>query len=165
MMSAGKGPHWSPDALRADALQAGNLRVGAQSWVPESAPRGPLFPGLTAAQAQDGHTFVTLCPTMHVVPHPDHVRAVWLTLLGPEPRRVSAVWLSGPQTLARPGFDAAAIAAFAQLVLDQHGDATEMNPRGLRSAVFTGGRLMPQEFDIECFHPWVLVETAEGDAT
>lgn len=48
--------------------------------------------------------------------------------------------------------------AFAKMVLQQTGDAVEMNQRGIRSVSYRKGRLRPQEFDIHRFHTWVLAE-------
>ena len=55
-----------------------------------------------------------------------------------------------------PANAAAEVAAFARIVLEQDGDAVEMNQRGIRLPSYTRGRLMPQEFDIHRFHTWVL---------
>ncbi|MGV8986863.1 MAG: aromatic ring-hydroxylating oxygenase subunit alpha [Cypionkella sp.] len=131
------------------------LKAGAQSWTPSGAPCGPVFPDLTERQRLAGANFVTLWPTGYIVAHVDHVRAVRLEPVSASQTRLVAEWHFGPETLAQPGFDAAKIAAFAQLVLDQDGDATEMNQRGMTSPAFTAGRLMPQEYDIHRFHQWV----------
>lgn len=67
-----------------------------------------------------------------------------------------------PETLSQPGFDAAHVAAhvaaYAKIVLQQDGDAVEMNQRGIRSPAYQTGALMPQEFDIQRFHTWVLAQ-------
>jgi len=141
----------------------GNLKPGAQSWTMTGAPCGPVFAGLTAEQRQDGYTFVTLYPTAYIVAHVDYVRAVRLEPLGPERTRLVAEWYFSPETLAQPGFDAAEVAAFAKIVLQQDGDAVEMNQRGIRSPSYRRGRLMPQEFDIHRFHNWVLAEMEAQD--
>ncbi|MBI1172592.1 Rieske 2Fe-2S domain-containing protein [bacterium] len=131
------------------------LKAGTQSWTPSGAPCGPLFPDLTEAQRLSGATFVTLWPTGYIVAHVDHVRAVRLEPLGPTQTRLTAEWYFAPETLDQPGFDAAHVASFAQTVLDQDAEATEMNQRGLASPAFTQARLMPQEYEIHRFHQWV----------
>lgn len=153
IMSASEAPGWTPDQPRQH-----NLKPGAESWTMTGAPCGPTFPGLTPEQRQDGYTFVTLYPTAYIVAHVDYVRAVRLTPLGPEHTRLTAEWYFPPETLAQPGFDAAKVAAFAKIVLEQDGDAVEMNQRGIRSPAYAHGSLMPQEFDIARFHRWVLTE-------
>jgi len=58
--------------------------------------------------------------------------------------------------MGRPGFDPAAVAAFAKMVMVQDGEASEMNQRGIRSPAFRAARLMPEEYEIHRFHQWVL---------
>ena len=153
IMSAAEAPDWTPEQPR-----TGNLRPGAESWTMTGKPCGPVFEGLTAEERQDGYRFVTLYPTAYIVAHVDYVRCVRLQPLGPERTRLVAEWYFSPETLAQPGFDAGEVAAFAKIVLEQDGDAAEMNQRGIRSPSYTRGRLMPQEFDIHRFHQWVLSE-------
>jgi glycine betaine catabolism A len=135
-----------------------NLRPGAQSWTTDGALCGPAFPGLTHAERQAGYSFVTLWPSAYVVAHQDYVRAVRLVPTGPEKTKLVAEWYFPPETLAQPGFDAAAVAAFAKIVMAQDGQASEMNQRGIRSPVFTASRLMPEEYEIHRFHQWLLAQ-------
>ena len=151
IMTASEATDWTPDQPRQP-----NLKPGAESWTLTGAPCGPLFPDLTPEQRQDGFTFVTLYPTAYIVAHVDYVRAVHLQPLGPEQTLLTAEWYFPLESLAQPGFHAAEVAAFAKIVLDQDGDAAEMNQRGIRSPAYVRGRLMPQEFDISRFHHWVL---------
>lgn len=145
---------WTPEA----PATPGNLRPGAESWTPTGAPCGPVFPDLTAAERAAGYTFVTLWPTAYVVAHVDYVRAVRIEPLAPEKTRLTAEWYFPAETLAQPGFDVAEVAAFPKLVMQQDGEAAEMNQRGLRSPAFPGARLMPEEYEIHRFHQWLLAE-------
>ena len=151
VMSAAEAPGWTPDTR-------GNLKPGAESWTMTGAPCGPAFADLTETQRQNGYTFVTTYPSTYTVAHVDYVRSVRLQPIGPEATRLTAEWYFAPQTLSQPGFDAAAVASFAMIVLEQDALAAEMNQRGLRSPFHDRGRLMPQEFDIHTFHRWVLTE-------
>jgi Rieske 2Fe-2S family protein len=160
IMSASEAAGWTPEAARGP-----NLKPGAESWTMTGAPCGPTFPDLTPEQRQDGYTFVTLYPTAFIVAHVDYVRAVRLEPLGPEQTRLTAEWYFPPETLAQPGFDAAEVAAFAKIVLEQDSLAVEMNQRGIRSPAYDRGRLMPEEFDIRRFHSWVLTEMGAGSWT
>ncbi len=153
IMAASEAPGWTPDDPAGP-----NLRPGAQSWTPDGALCGPAFAGLTKEERQAGYSFVTLWPSAYVVAHPDHVRAVRLVPLGPEQTRLVAEWYFAPETLAQPGFDASAVAAFAKIVMAQDGAASEMNQRGIRSPAFTAARLMPEEYEIHRFHQWLLAE-------
>jgi Rieske 2Fe-2S family protein len=151
IMSEAEAADWAPGTAAGPVL-----RPGAVTWTPDGQPCGPVFPDLTADERAAGFTFVTLYPTMYVVAHVDHVRAVRLEPTGPGTTRLTAEWYFPPGTLARPGFDAAAVAAFAALVIDQDGAVAEMNQRGLQSPAFARATLMPEEFDIRRFHRWVL---------
>lgn len=144
---------WTPDSP-----DGPNLRPGAQSWTPDGAPCGPVFPGLTEAERRAGYSFVTLWPSAYVVAHVDYVRSVRLLPLAPGRTRLVAEWHFAPETLAQPGFDAAAVAAFARTVMEQDGAASEMNQRGMASPAFTAARLMPEEYEIHRFHHWVRDE-------
>ena len=144
---------WTPDTPAAP-----NLRPGAESWTPSGAPCGPVFPNLTTAERQAGYNFVTIWPTVYIVAHVDYVRSVRIEPVAPEKTRLTAEWYFPAETLAQPGFDAAEIAAFPKLVMQQDGAAAEMNQRGIRSPAYTGGRLMPEEYEIHCFHQWLLTQ-------
>lgn len=144
---------WTPDDP-----QAPNLRAGARSWTIDGEPCGPLFPGLSEAERLAGYSFVTLWPSAYVVAHVDYVRSVRIEPIAPERTRLVAEWHFAPETLAQPGFDAAAVAAFAKIVIEQDGQASEMNQRGMRSPAFRAARLMPEEYEIHRFHQWVLNE-------
>ena len=120
------------------------------------APCGPVFPGLSEAERIAGYSFVTLWPSAYVVAHVDYVRSVRLVPEGPEQTRLIAEWHFPAQTLAQAGFDAAEVAGFAKIVMEQDGAASEMNQRGMRSPAFRAARLMPEEYEIHRFHLWVL---------
>jgi Rieske 2Fe-2S family protein len=150
IMGANEAADWTPDTPAAP-----NLKPGTQSWTLDGALCGPEFPGLTQAERAAGYQFVTLWPSMYVVAHVDHVRAVRLEPIGPEQTRLVAEWYFSAATLAQPGLDAAQVAAFATIVLDQDGAAAEMNQRGIRSPTFARATLMPEEYEIARFHAWI----------
>jgi Rieske 2Fe-2S family protein len=157
LMAANERADWAPGSTDGSALEA-----GAVSWTADGLACGPTFAGLTEAERERGATFVTLYPSAYIVAHVDHARVVTLTATGPETTRLTAEWLFPPETLAQPGFDAAAISRFALTVIDEDGAASEMNQRGIRSPSFERATLMPQEFDIHRFHTWVLAALEEG---
>lgn len=154
IMGPTEAPDWTPDT----ALPAGNLKPGAQTWTPDGAVCGPVFPGLTEAERVAGYSFVTFWPSAYVVAHVDYVRSVRLVPVGPERTRLVAEWHFPAETLAQPGFDAGRVAAFARLVMEQDGAASEMNYRGIRSPAFKAARLMPEEFELLRFKNWVLTQ-------
>lgn len=151
IMAPDEASDWTPETPRPDA----NLKPGAASWTATGAPCGPEFPDLTPEERANGYNFVTLWPTMFVVAHVDYVRSVTLTPIGPETTRLTVEWYFAPETLAQPGFDPEAVAAFAKIVLAQDAEVAEMNQRGLRSDRFVKGRLMPQEYYLAKFQGWV----------
>jgi Rieske 2Fe-2S family protein len=154
IMSRAEAVDWTPGT----PVTGPNLKPGAESWTMTGAPCGPVFPGLTPAERQAGFTFVTFWPSAYVVAHVDYVRAVRLEPTSPTTTRLTAEWYFPAETLAQPGFDAAKVAAFARLVMEQDGAASEMNQRGIASPAFTRGTLMPEEYEIHRFHQWVLTE-------
>ncbi|MFN3824553.1 MAG: aromatic ring-hydroxylating oxygenase subunit alpha [Pseudorhodobacter sp.] len=153
LMAPNEAVDWTPGTAAAPPL-----KPGAQSWTMTGAPCGPVFPGLSGAERQAGFTFVTLWPSLYVVAHADHVRAVRLEPLGPNRTRLTAEWFFAPETLAQPGFDAAGVAAFAMIVLRQDAAAAEMNQRGLGSPAARPARLMPEEYELLRFQRWVIRE-------
>lgn len=153
IMAPNEDPTWTPGAKIKPALKA-----GAVSWTATGTACGPEFPTLTAEQRRNGFNFVTVYPTMFLVAHVDHVRAVSLQPTGPDTTRLTAEWYFAQETLDQPGFDAAEVAAFAKLVMAQDGAAAELNQRGMRSPAYTHGRLMPEEYAIHDFHQWVLTQ-------
>ncbi len=142
---------WTPGGA-----QGSNLRSGAETWTLSGKPCGPVFPGLSEAERIAGYSFVTLWPSTYVVAHVDYVRSVRIAPMAPERTRLTAEWHFPAETLAQPGFDAATVAGFAKIVMEQDGAAAEMNQAGMRSPAFRAARLMPEEYEIHRFHKWVL---------
>lgn len=154
IMAESEALGWVPDTAPAQS----NLREGAKTWSMDGQLVGPAFDGLSEDEARVGYSFATLWPSAYVVAHLDHVRAVRLVLLGPGKTRLIAEWYFTPETLAQPGFDAGAVAAFAKIVMTQDGAASEMNQRGMASPAFKAARLMPEEYEIHRFHNWLRAE-------
>jgi len=159
VMGVSEALGWTPD----QPLPASTLKPGAQTWTASGAPCGPEFPGLTPAERAAGHSFVTMWPSAYMVAHVDYVRSVRIEPLGPERTRLTAQWHFSPDTLAQPGFDVGAVAAFAITVMRQDGAAAEMNQRGMHSPAFIAARLMPEEYEIHRFQRWILAQM-EGTA-
>lgn len=145
---------WVPDGAPAQS----NLREGAVTWTMDGQPCGPIFKGLSEDELRVGFSFATLWPSAYIVAHLDYVRATRVVPLGPERTLLVAEWYFTPETLAQPGFDAAKVAAFAKIVIEQDGAAAATNHRGMRSPAFKAARLMPEEYEIYRFHSWVRAE-------
>lgn len=151
VMAQNEARGWTPDEPVKPAL-----KDGAASWTFSGKACGPEFPNLTPQQRQNGFNFVTIYPTMFIVAHVDYVRAVYFEPTGPETVRLTAEWYFPQATLAQPGFDAAEVAAFAKVVMQQDAEVAELNQRGIRSPAYMQGTLMPEEYAIHDFHKWVL---------
>ena len=123
---------------------------------------GPIFDGLNEDEQRVGYSFATLWPSVYVVAHLDYVRAVRIVPLGPDRTRLIAEWYFAPQTLAQSGFDAASVAAFAKIVMEQDGAASALNQRGMRSPAFKAARLMPEEYEIYRFQQWIRAEMEDA---
>lgn len=149
---------WTPET----PMPAHGLKPGAKSWTSNGQLCGPEFPGLTDAERDAGYQFVTLLPTMFIVAHVDYVRAVSLRPLGPEKTELKAEWLLPRETLEAPGFDLGNVVDFAMIVLQQDGNACEMNQRGLHSSRFTRGVLAPQEYAVFQVQEWVRHQLEEA---
>lgn len=150
-MAANEAPDWTPET----PVPAHQLKEGAKTWSMSGALCGPPFPGLTPEELAAGSTFVTLLPTMFVVAHADYARAVSLRPLGPERTELRAEFLFRPETLKASGFDLDDVVRFATMVMQQDGEACEINQRGLHSSRYRNGTLMPQEFEVHRFHEWI----------
>jgi Rieske 2Fe-2S family protein len=151
IMSPTEAIDWTPDTIPPERT----LKQGARSWTMNGEACGPEFPDLSDDQRKAGYLFATLLPTMFIVAHVDYVRIVSLTPLGPERTELKAEWLFPAATLNADGFNLANVTQFASIVMLQDGAACEMNQRGLKSAKFENGTLMPQEFEVFKFHEWI----------
>ena len=60
--------------------------------------------------------------------------------------------------VADTAFEAAKVAEFATLVIEQDAEVCELNQRGLRSHRHDKGVLMPEEYILKRFHDWVRAE-------
>lgn len=160
IMARRDDPDWRRTAERRDPRLAGGLREGAETWSMDGRAQGTL-PGLGEEELAAGQRYATLLPSAFVVGHRDYVRIVRVMPLGPETTEIRAEWLFHPEMLADPDFDMVNITDFATLVLDQDGEACEMNQRGLAAAPHLTGLLMQEEYEIFLFHEWVRARLGE----
>lgn len=144
-------PGWRSHGPDAPPRQTGRLRDGAESWTESGAAAGPRLPGLSDEDAARGQTYAVLLPSLFVVGHVDHARAVRILPEGPGRMRLEATWLA-PEGSA---IDGPALAAFARRVMAEDAAACEGNQRGLEAAPFAAGVLMQEEYEIAAFHDWL----------
>jgi Rieske 2Fe-2S family protein len=92
---------------------------------------------------------------MFVVAHPDYARSVRIVPTGPESIELVVDWLL-PAAHGEPSAEQLAhITGLARQVIQQDGDACELNQVGLHSRRFEHGVLVPQEHVLWEFHEWL----------
>jgi Rieske 2Fe-2S family protein len=153
-------PQWSVHAADADPKYKGGLRSGAATWSVDGRATGIPFAGLSDADRQAGHIYLTGLPSVFLVGHIDYVRVVRLLPLGPERTELRVEYLFSPQTLADPGFDLRNVVDFTNLVMTQDAQVCELNQQGLRALPHARGVVMPEEYVIRQFHEWLHGELA-----
>lgn len=160
IMARRDDPDWQAHAGENAPHVSGGLRAGAETWSMDGAAQGRL-PGLTDADVAAGQRYVTVPPSVFIAHHADYVRAVKITPTGPETMELSAEWLFHPDTLDRPDFDMERITRFGTLVMEQDGEACEINQAGLRAGAFRQGVLMQEEYEVFLFQDWVRGQLGE----
>lgn len=146
---------WEAHADSEDPLWRGGVRDGAGTWSTDGIPQGPGFPNLTPAERRHGVKFQVGLPNVYLVGHPDYVRAVSMSPVGPEETRLTVEWFFAPDSLADPAFDRQKIIDFGLTVIREDGDVSELNQQGLKALPHRAGVLMPQEYALKAFHDWV----------
>jgi Rieske 2Fe-2S family protein len=160
LMEVQDDPHWQTRLAEDPTFKAG-LSEGMQTWSVDGKLVAPAFAGLSQAELDVGHTYVTVLPTVFIVGHADYVRIVSLQPLGPDSTELHVQWLFAAETLADPEFDAAAVAAFAEMVIMQDARVSEINQRGLQALPHSEGVLMPEEYEVYEFQQWVRRQLGE----
>ena len=148
-------PRWRDHAHDDDPQYAGGLRRGALSWTLDGRPVGAMFPKLTAAERNAGHTYLTCVPSMFLAAHVDYVRVVRLLPVSPERTEMSIEFLFLPETLADPARDLRPAIEFTDTVMSEDAAICEVNQRGLHALAHTAGVLMPEEYAVRQFQDWV----------
>ena len=155
-------PDWRARGESADPRHTGGLREGAESWTVGGGAVAPMLPGLTDADRARGMTYAVALPSLFVVGHVDHARAMRMTPLGPERMRIEATWLVAPEAAASPDLDIERLTGLAKQVIAEDAAACEMNQRGLAAAPFEAGTLMQEEYELHAFHSWVRSRLGEA---
>jgi Rieske 2Fe-2S family protein len=146
-------PGWQP---RFDGDKGrGRVSTKARTWTLDGQSTLPQLEGLTDEERDAGVAFTSITGSMYVVGHPDYVRSVRIVPTGPEQIELVVDWLLpnsasdiSPETIER-------ITALPRLVIEQDGEACELNQAGLRSNRFEQGILVPQEYELWGFHEWL----------
>ena len=153
-------PQWRAHAADTDPKFKGGLRGGAATWSMDGRITGIPFPGLSDADREAGHIYMTSLPSVFLVGHVDYVRVVRLLPLGPERTELRVEYLFSTQTLANPTFEMRNVVDFTNTVMTEDAQVCELNQRGLRAGPHVRGVVMPEEYVIRQFHEWLRAELA-----
>ncbi len=148
-------PGWQDHEADSDPKYRGGLRSNAETWSLDGLAQGHIISTLTEADRQRGQIYTVSLPTMFIGAYSDHVRIVRLMPTGPETTELVSEWLFTPETLNADDYDINNVVEFAKIVMDQDLKACELNQRGLHSARFEQGVLMPEEYYLKGFQDWV----------
>ena len=148
-------PDWENHKDSNDPLYRGGLRAGAETWSKNGQAQGHVISSLSHEELDRGQLYATAWPSMFIGGYADHARIVRVMPKGATQTEITAEWLFEEETLNDPAYDMANVVDFATLVMEQDGDACEMNQLGLNAAPFKEGVLMPEEYLLKRFHDWV----------
>lgn len=164
IMSRMDMPGWEDHDGSDDPLYRGGLRDGAETWSQDGSAQGHIISSLSDEELKRGHLYASAWPSMFIAGYADHMRIVRVLPKGPTRTEITAEWLFEDAALNDPDYDIANVVDFATLVMEQDGDACEMNQKGLDARPFTEGVLMPEEFLLKDFHDWVrdLINTPKA---
>jgi Rieske 2Fe-2S family protein len=147
-------PDWRDNEDSPDPKYRGGLREGAETWSADSLIHGARFEELSEAERAAGARYYVNTPSVYIAAHPDYMRIVRLLPLGPERTELQAEWLFSTETLENPEFDLANVVDFGKLVMEQDGDISAVNQKGLHALPHREGVLMPEEHYVAMFYRW-----------
>ena len=141
----------------------GRVAENATTWTMDGQSPLPLLEGLTDEERETGLMFMSIAASFYIVAHPDYVRSVRIVPRGPEQTDLVIDWLLPADSgeVARATIER--ISALPLLVIEQDGEACELNQRGLRSNAFERGVLVPQERWLWEFHEWLRGRLGRAD--
>lgn len=148
-------PGWQDHEGDNDPKYRGGLRNNAETWSMDGSAQGHVISTLTDSDRDRGQIYTVSLPSMFIGAYSDHIRIVRLMPTGPEKTELVAEWLFTPETLNADDYDIGNVVDFAKIVMDQDLTACELNQRGLHSAPFEQGVLMPEEYYLKGFQDWV----------
>jgi len=133
----------------------GRVAENATTWTMDGQSPLPLLEGLSDEERETGLMFMSIAASFYIVAHPDYVRSVRIVPRGPEQTDLVIDWLLPADRGEVAGETIERISALPLLVIEQDGEACELNQQGLRSNAFERGVLVPQEYWLWEFHEWL----------
>lgn len=155
-------PDWRDNEHSDDPKYRGGMRAGAETWSMDGRIHGAPIGGLSDKERAAGARYYVNTPSVYIAAHPDYMRIVRLLPLGPECTELQAEWLFPAETLEDPDFDMANVVDFAKLVMQQDGDISAQNQKGLHALPYQHGVLMPEEHYTALFYRWYRQAMAES---
>ena len=98
---------------------------------------------------------MTTWPSMFLAVFTDHIRLVRVLPLSSETTEITSEWLFKKETIKDKKYDMKKVVDFAVTVMEQDGEACELNQKGLHNPSIKSGILMPEEYEIKNFHDWL----------
>jgi Rieske 2Fe-2S family protein len=154
-------PDWQPDDNNVHGEPG--VSDGMNTWTLDGRSGLPEFEGLDEDKKAAGMWFASFAGSMFVVGHPQYVRSVRLSPMGPERIRLVVQWLLLPGIAEQYPDELDHIHGLSRLIVEQDGRACELNQRGLHSRRHREGVLVPQENWVADFHDWLREKLSAAD--
>ena len=94
--------------------------------------------------------------------HPDYVRSVRVYPTGAETTDLIVDWYLMPGTKEKHADKIEHMLELGRLVVEQDGEACELNQKGQKSRAHEHGVLVPQEYGVWNFHKWIKARLNEA---
>lgn len=143
------------DRENADRLSEPGVADGMTTWTIDGQSALPDIPGLNADKKKKGMWFAEILGSMYVVGHPQYVRSVRVSPVGPERTELTVSWLLLPGVAESHPEEIPHMVSLAKLVVEQDGRICEINQQGLHCRRHEAGVLVPQEDAVAWVHDWV----------
>ena len=155
-------PDWEPE-FDGDT-GGGAVGGGARTWTMNGEISLPMIEGLSEDEVTRGVVFASITGSMYIVGHPEYVRSVRILPTGPESVELTVDWLLPSAFEVDDEQDIQSIIELPRLVIQQDGEACELNQLGLHSDRYDSGILVPQEYELWHFHEFVRRKLAAASA-
>ena len=133
----------------------GGLREGSETWSTDGSAQGHKNKYLEDQKDFQGYVYMTTWPSMFLAVFTDHIRLVRVLPLSSETTEITSEWLFKKETIKDKKYDMKKVVDFAVTVMEQDGEACELNQKGLHNPSIKSGVLMPEEYEIKNFHDWL----------
>ena len=148
-------PQWKKFINEKDPKFQGGLKNGAETWSMDGSAQGHKTKYLEDQKDFPGYIYMTTWPSMFLAIFTDHIRTVRILPLGNETTEVTAEWLFTSKTINDKKYKMKSVVDFSVTVMEQDGEACELNQKGVHNPSIKSGVLMPEEYEIKKFHDWL----------